>query len=124
VVEVPEEGVQRPDALEEAALDLLPLGRRHQPRHRIEGDGPLDALLVGRQRERHADVVEHPLGQRRPALPLVGGESLERLVERRAVRERPGAEADELVVAGGRPVRGQDRRRGRSHAHLRHLTPG
>ena len=82
VVDVVDERVQRPQALGEAALDRLPLGRRDDPRHEVEREG---ALLVARavgvgDRERDPLLAEDlvapapEVDQRHPAHPVEGGD--------------------------------------------------
>ena len=70
VVDVVDEEVQRVDALLEAPLDPVPLGRRHDARDEIEGKDPLGAGAVAVDVERDPHVQERALGRLLPAQQL------------------------------------------------------
>ena len=62
VVDVVEEGVQRPRPLLHAALEPAPLGLGEDPRHHVEGDQPLGVAALAVDREGDADAAEQRLG--------------------------------------------------------------
>ena len=73
VVDVVEEGVERPRPLLHPALELAPLGLGEHPRHHVEGDQPLGVAALAVDREGDADAPEQRLG-----LVLLLGEHLGR----------------------------------------------
>ena len=72
MIEVVQEQVERPDALLQAALDVLPLGRRDQARHQVEGHDLLDALGALVDGEGDATRLERQLGRALATGHLVG----------------------------------------------------
>ena len=62
MVDVPEEGVQRPRPLLHPALEPAPLGLGEDPRHHVEGDQPLGVAALAIDREGDADAPEQRLG--------------------------------------------------------------
>ena len=62
MVDVVEEGVQRPGALLHAALQPAPLAFGEDPRHHVEGDQPLGVAALAVDREGDADAAEQRLG--------------------------------------------------------------
>ena len=62
VVDVPEEGVQRPRPLLHAALQPAPLRLGEDPRHHVERDQPLGVAALAVDREGDADAPEQRLG--------------------------------------------------------------
>ena len=58
VVDVVDEGVQRPHPLLEAALEADPFLQGHDPRHDVEGDQPLGTLFLAVNGEGDSDTVE------------------------------------------------------------------
>ena len=62
VVDVPEEGVERPRPLLHPALELAPLGLGEDPRHHVEGNEPLGVAALAIDREGDADAAEQRLG--------------------------------------------------------------
>ena len=73
MVDVPEEGVERPRPLLDPALEPPPLGLGEDPRHHVEGDQPLGVAALAVDREGDADAAEQRLG-----LVLLLGEGLGR----------------------------------------------
>ena len=65
-VDVGQERVQRPHPLRQARLDVRPLARRDDARHRIERERPLGALRVPVHRERDALIAEGQIQQLMP----------------------------------------------------------
>ena len=62
MINVVDEGIQRPNPLLEARLEPGPLLRRQHPRHDVEGDQPLGAFLLTVDRKGDADPVEQRIG--------------------------------------------------------------
>ena len=62
VVDVVEEGVERPHALLDAGAEPAPLGRRDDARDDVERDQPLGRRLLAVDREGDAGAAEERLG--------------------------------------------------------------
>ena len=73
MIDVVDEGVERPDALLEAGLQAHPFLRGQHPRHDIERDQPLGALLLAIDRERDADPMEQGVRLRALLGEALGG---------------------------------------------------
>jgi hypothetical protein len=97
LVDVEDEEVQRRDALDETALDPLPLAGGDDPGHEVEGKDALDPLLGPVDGEGDALVDEGELLQPFPAVQLALGERLERGDERRIVAARNVRALEHLV---------------------------
>ncbi len=72
-VHVVEEEREGPDALDQAALELRPVGRRDGPREQAEGEDLLRPALIVEDGEGDALVEQRQLGQRLAAAELLGG---------------------------------------------------
>lgn len=111
VVDVVEEEVESADALLQAPLHARPLGGRDDARHQVEGEDPLDALLVAVHGEADPLGQERRVGDAAALLEAGGGEAGELPVQRAVVLARRPVALDHLVeeragiVAGGeRPL--------------------
>jgi hypothetical protein len=106
VVDVVDEAVQRADALREAALDVVPLGRGQDPRDQVERErAVLDGAVLAGGVERDALLDEDRVA------PVAGGRQQLRAQARDLGGERDGVRAGDAVraedlveVPGGRPV--------------------
>src|SRR4029078_230512 len=84
----------------DARLDLLPLGRRDQPRDQVEREEP---LFAGMGKD-DALVAEAAIPGLPPARPVLAGERLQSVVQRPRMRTRQAIRPEHLVVgsaAGG-----------------------
>ena len=117
MVDVGEEEVERAQPLHEAALDHLPLVRRHDPRDEVEREDAVGARVVAVDREADALVEEERVGD---------PDSL--LEPRRRSSQRAARRAAGSAAAGSpgsrtsrrRTSRGRSRRSGRRRPRLRH----
>ncbi len=98
MVDVPEEGVQRPRPLLHAALQPAPLGFGEDPRHHVEGNEPLGVAALAIDREGDADAPEQRL-----RLLLLQGEQFRRRgfhpVDQGVVRRANPVAIEHLVEA-------------------------
>ncbi len=118
-VEVLEEQVERADALGEAALQVVPLGGRDEPRDQVERPRPLRAGLLAVDRERDALAAQDALDERRATGHVLRGQRVQSLEQALVVGSRAvlGQHLAEALwhVAGEQPLhRREDYPRGRS----------
>ena len=99
-----EEEVERAHALDQPALEPLPLLAGNHPRDQVEREDPLDPLLLAVDREADALVDERQLDRTPPLLELVGAEPAELLRERPVVRPRLPGRREHLVEERSRVV--------------------
>ena len=80
-VDVGEEGVERRDALLQAALERDPFRLGQHARDDVEGDQPLGRLVVAVDREGDADAAEEQLGLAAAGVEDLGGRLVEPLLQ-------------------------------------------
>ena len=97
MIEVVEQQVDRGDALDDAALDLLPFVGRQHARDRVERQDAVDRLAVGIDREGDAEIVERLLGAGGAALELADRHAAEPVAD---VRGRRAAQHLAIKAAG------------------------
>src|SRR6267142_45122 len=101
LVDVVDEEVQGPHALDEPGLDLVPLPGRNDPGHEVEREDALDAVLLAIHGEGDALVHQRELLQALAAVDLGLGEGLQRGHQWPVVRPGGGRAIERLVVGGG-----------------------
>ncbi len=98
VVDVVDEGVERVDALLQAAFDAVPFVGRHDARDQVEGKDSFRARRVAVDVERDAELQQQPLGGMLIAQQLAVGERLYDLLHQLKVRPRRTVLLEHLVV--------------------------
>ena len=96
-----EEGVQRAHALLEPRLQARPLVGRQDPRHDVEGDQPLGALVLAVDGEGDADAVEERVRLGALARELLGRLLAQPFVVLPAVQARRAGGIEHLIVRRG-----------------------
>ena len=104
VVDVGDEEVERVDALDHAALDVIPLRPRDDPGDQVEREDPLEPLLLAVDGEADALIQERRVDGVPPRLELLDAQSGESLGEHAVVRPRPSRRLEHLVEERGRVV--------------------
>ena len=97
VIDVVEEGVQRPHALLDAALEQPPFRRGNDPRHEVERDQPLQRILGIVDGEGDAEPAEEGFRLLLLALQLGPGLSAEPLGDLAIRRANLAVRAQHLV---------------------------
>ena len=100
VVDVVEEEVERAHALDEAALEQAPLVARDHARDEVEGEDPLDSLLLAVDREPDALVQERHVHGAPALLERIDADRREPLGEHLVVRPHAPRGLEHLVEEG------------------------
>ncbi len=110
VVDVPEELVQRADALAQAGLQQAPFLGRHDARHGVEGDQALGAGLVAVDGKGDAHLVEEQIGLGPLLGQGLGRLGLQPVGKGLVVRAyRPAGQQHLVMVSRGREGQGMHR---------------
>ena len=108
VVDVVDEGVERPHALLEAARDLVPFALQDEAGHDVERPFAVDVRTVVVDGERDAHGTDGEFGSRLAFADLVVGQFRQRLQQAARARPRLAGGGDEfvpeIVGAVGLPV--------------------
>ena len=98
VIDVVDERVEGVDALLQAALDVVPFGRRDDARHQVEGEDALGAGRVAVDVEGDAHLQQQALGGVLVAQQVALGERLDGIHQQPGVRPRAAVGVEQFVV--------------------------
>ena len=102
MVDVVNEQIERPNALNEPAFDAVPLVGRNEPGNWVEWDDSFDPLVAAVNRERDPLMAHHQVGRAVAAGDLVDSQVPEPLIEGGVVRARLIGRGEHFVETGQR----------------------